>query len=93
MALLRLGCLLDEGAYPAIDELRAIGCTTRIGLRVASWLDDVSAALTGDEAAARRVIHAAPQVLVETRKILAERYRDRDWLRDPAAYEMRARRR
>ena len=93
MALLRLGCLLDEGAYPAVDELRAIGRTTRIGQRIASWLDDVSAALSGDEAAGRRVVQAAPQVLVETRAILAERYRDRDWLRDPTAYEMRARRR
>jgi hypothetical protein len=93
MALLRLGCLLDQGAYPATDELNAIGRTTRIGQRIASWLDDVNAALGGDETAARRVVQAAPQVLVETRAILAERYRDRDWLRDPAAYEMRARRR
>jgi hypothetical protein len=92
-ALLRLGCLLDEGAYPAVDELRAIGRTTRIGLRIASWLDDLGAGVGGDEAAARRTLHAAPQVLIETRTILAERYRDRDWLRDPTAYEMRARRR
>ena len=93
MALTRLGCLLDEGAYPAVDELRAIGRSTRIGQRIKSWLDDVQLAVSGDATAARRVLNAASQVLVETRTILAERYRDRDWLRDPAAYEMRSRRR
>ena len=93
MALSRLGCLLDEGAYPAVDELRAIGRSTRIGQRIKTWLDDVQIAVGGDSTAARRVLHAAPQVLEETRVILAERYRDRDWLRDPAAYEMRVRRR
>ena len=92
-SLLRLGCLLDEGAYPGVDELRAIGRVTRVGQRISAWLDDMLSGVSGDAAAARRVINATPQVLEETRTILAERYRDRDWLRDPATYEMRVRRR
>jgi len=92
-ALLRLGCLLDEGAYPAVDELRAVGRVTRVGQRIEVWLNDLTPALGGDDAAARRVLSATSQVLEETRTILAERYRDRDWLRDTLAYEMRGRRR
>ncbi len=93
VALLRIGCLVDEGAYPPIDELNATGRTTRVGQRVSGWLDDLARALSGDNAAARRATRASGQVLEETRRILAERFRDRNWLRDPLLYEARATRR
>jgi len=91
-ALLRLACLLDEGSYPPIDWLRSAAAPTRIGMRLGGWLDDLTAALSGDEVAARRTVHANEQALEEVRQIIRERYADRDWLRDPAGYELRARR-
>ena len=92
-ALLRIACLLDHGAHPTAERLEVDGSDTRIGLRLVHWLDDLRAALGGDATAGRRSVNAAEQVLAEVRSILAERYRDRDWLRDPASYELRSRRR
>ena len=91
-ALLRLACLMDEGAYPPADWLRDEATGTRIGLRLGAWLDDLSAGLAGDDAAGRRTVSASSQVLEEVRAVLRERYADRDWLRDPEVYELRARR-
>lgn len=91
-ALLRLACLMDEGAYPPADQLRSAAAETRIGLRLRAWLDDLATGLTGDDAAGRRTVNASPQVLEEVRLILRERYADRPWLRDPAGYELRTRR-
>jgi hypothetical protein len=91
-ALLRLACLMDEGAYPPADWLRSAATGTRIGMRLGAWLDDLTAGLSSDDAAARRAVNAVDQVLEEVRLVLRERYADRDWLRDPAVYELRARR-
>lgn len=91
-SLLRLACLMDQGAYPPADRLRSEAADTRIGMRISGWLDDVSAGFTGDDAAGRRSVNAGPQVLEEVRLVLRERYADRPWLRDPASYELRVRR-
>ncbi len=91
-SLLRLACLMDEGAYPPADRLRSEAAPTRIGMRLDAWLNDLSAGFAGDAAAARRAVNASEQVLEEVRLILRERYADRAWLRDPAGYELRTRR-
>ena len=91
-ALLRLACLMDGGAYPTADRLRVEAASTRIGLRLNAWLDDLAAGLAADQTAGRRAANAAEQVLEEVRLVLRERYADRAWLRDPASYELRARR-
>ena len=91
-ALLRLACLMDEGAYPPADRLRSEAAETRIGLRLRGWLDDLSAGFAGNDAAGRRAVNASAQVLEEVRLVLRERYADRPWLRDAASYELRARR-
>jgi hypothetical protein len=91
-ALLRLGCLLDHGAYPTGELLRSEASDTRIGMRLGVWLDDLGSGLGGDEAAGRRAASAVEQVLEEVRTVLRERYASRDWLVDPAAYELRSRR-
>lgn len=91
-ALLRLACLIDHGAHPTAERLRSEAAQTRIGLRLGAWLDDVGAAVGGDDAAGRRASNAGPQVLEEVRLVLRERYADRAWLRDPAVYELRTRR-
>lgn len=91
-ALLRLACLMDDGAHPPTELLRAEAAETRIGQRLRAWLDDLGAGLTGDEAAGRRTVNASTQVLDEVRLVLRERYADRDWLRSPADYQLGARR-
>ncbi len=88
-ALCRLACVHDEGDHPTLDLLVAVARGTRIGKRVATWLDDLAAALGGDAAATRRVLAAADQVLREVAGVLGELYRDRPWLRDPEAYALR----
>jgi len=91
-ALLRLACLIDEGAYPPADRLRSEAAETRIGLRIGAWLNDLLAGLAGDDVAGRRSDTASEQVLEEVRLVLRERYADRPWLQEPAVYELRARR-
>jgi hypothetical protein len=89
-ALCRLACAYDEGDHPTVDLLLPAARRTRIGRRVATWLDDLAAALAGDAAATRRVLAAADQVLREVSGVLGENYRDRPWLRDPEAFALRA---
>ena len=91
-ALLRLSCLMDEGAYPPAEQLRAQATDTRIGQRLGGWLDDLLAGVAGDAAAGRRAVNASLQVLEEVRIVLRERYSDREWLRSPTDYELRSRR-
>src|SRR5690606_4587400 len=88
-ALCRLACFDDSGAYPPAAYLRAAARGTRLGRRIATWLDDLPRAVGGDEAAARRVVAARDQVLEEARTILGERYRERPWLREPEAFSLR----
>jgi hypothetical protein len=89
-AVCRIACAYDGGDYPPPEFLVAEAKTTRIGRRIASWLDDVAPALGGDEAAARRVSGAREQVLREVSTVLAERYGDKPWLREPEAFALRA---
>ncbi|MCK9485608.1 MAG: hypothetical protein M0R73_02740 [Dehalococcoidia bacterium] len=88
-ALCRLACFEDGGAYPPAAHLRAAARQTRLGRRIATWLDDLPRAVGGDEAASRRVVSARDQVLEEARTVLGERYRDRHWLREPEAFTLR----
>lgn len=88
-ALCRLACFDDHGGYPPAAYLRVAARQTRLGRRIATWLDDLPRAIGGDEAAARRVLGARDQVLEEARMILGERYRDRPWLREPEAFMLR----
>jgi len=89
-ALARLACAYDEGDHPTVDLLLPVARQTRIGRRLASWLDDLGAAVAGDAPATRRVAAAAEQVLREVAAVLGELYRDRPWLREPEAYALRA---
>jgi hypothetical protein len=89
-ALCRLACAWDDGAYPLTEYLRAAAAETRIGRRVAPWLDDFGPAIGGDEAATRRVLGSREQALAEVRAVLGERFRARPWLTDPEAYALRA---
>ena len=91
-ALLRLACLMDDGAHPPAELLCSEAAETRIGQRLGGWLDDLGAGLAGDEAAARRAVNASAQVLEEVRTVLRERYADRDWLRSPVEYQLGSRR-
>lgn len=85
-ALCRLACFDAVGAYPPVAYLRAAAAETRLGRRLAPWLDDLVRAAGGDDASVPRILGSRGQVLEEARAILGERYRDRPWLRDPAAF-------
>ena len=89
-ALARIACVMDDGAYPPSDVLLPVARETRIGKRISGWFDGIVPAFGGDEAAARRVVSSADQVLVEVQDILAERYRSRPWLGEPEAFTLRA---
>jgi hypothetical protein len=89
-AICRLACFDDAGAYPPTQYLRAAAAGTRIGRRLGPWLDDLVRAVAGDDAAARRSMASADQVVEEVRIVLGELYRDRPWLRTPEAYALRA---
>jgi hypothetical protein len=88
-AVCRIACVFDSGDHPPTEFLFAEAKTTRIGRRLTSWLDDFAPALGGDEVAARRVTAARDQVQREIAAVLAERYGDRPWLRDPEAFALR----
>jgi len=89
-AVCRIACFDDAGSYPPLQHLRAVASETRLGRRLAPWLDDLTRAIGGDDAAARRSISSGNQVIEETRIILGELYRDRPWLRTPEAFALRA---
>ena len=88
-ALCRIGCFVDDGAFPATEWLLPASRPTRIGKRIGQWMDGVVPALGGDEAAARRVSSSVDQVLAEVQEVLAERYRGRPWLAEPESYTLR----
>lgn len=89
-ALLRLAVAVEDGAHPPVAWLAAGSAETRIGRRLRSWIDDLAAAVGGDEAAARRVLAARQQALDEVAQVLGERWRGRPWLQSPEAYLLRA---
>jgi hypothetical protein len=88
-ALCRLACFDGTGGYPPVAYLRAVSRETRLGRRIATWVDDLAKAVAGDEAAVRRILASRDQVIEEARTFLGERYRDRPWLRDPDAFVLR----
>ena len=88
-ALCRIACFVDDAAYPATEWLLPAARPTRIGKRIGDWMDGVQPGLRGDEAAARRVVSSAGQVLAEVQEVLAERYRGRPWLAEPEVYTLR----
>ena len=89
-AACRIACFDEGGAYPPAEHLRTVAADTRLGRRLVTWFDDLTAAVGGDAPAARRAVSAGDQVIEETRKILGEVYRDRLWLRTPEAFALRA---
>ncbi|MGE3962286.1 MAG: hypothetical protein AB7F65_11460 [Dehalococcoidia bacterium] len=89
-AVCRIACFDDAGSYPPAEHLRTVAAETRLGRRIATWLDDLVRAVGGDDAAARRAMSAGDQVIEETRTVLGELYRDRPWLRTPEAFALRA---
>jgi len=91
--LARIACLLDEGGHPPLAWLLPGASETRLGRRVASWLDDLARALAGDEAATRRVVASRDAVLEQTHVLVAHRVGERPWMRDPAGFALRPPRR
>ncbi|MPZ99077.1 MAG: hypothetical protein GEU80_07005 [Dehalococcoidia bacterium] len=89
-ALCRLSCVVEDGTHPPLEWLLPAARETRVGRRVASWLDDLGASFGGDEAATRRVAAAREQVLREVETVLGEHWGDRPWVRAPEAAALRA---
>ena len=75
-ALARLACLLDEGAHPTADWLRAAARGTALGRRIAPWLDAPAPAGAG-------------AVLEEAARALRRDFAGREWLRDPEGHAFR----
>ena len=75
-ALARLACLLDAGAHPTADWLRAAARGTALGRRIAPWLDAPAPAGAG-------------AVLEEASRALRGRFAGREWLRDPEGHAFR----
>lgn len=88
-ALCRIACFMDEGAYPPADLLLAAARPTRIGRRLAAWLDGLVPALGGDAVAARRVTGSLGQALAEVQEVIAERFRGRPWLGESETFALR----
>ena len=88
-ALGRLACVLSDGCHPPAEYLLAAARETPLGQRIASWLDDLPAAASGDPRAARWIRESCTGVLREAEQALRAEYAGRDWLDDPEAYALR----
>jgi hypothetical protein len=88
-ALCRIACVLEEGAHPPAEWLAPASRTTRLGARIASWLDDLPAAVGGDARAARWIRDSGQGVLREVATLLRAEFAGRDWLDDPLAQAIR----
>lgn len=91
-ALARLACLLDEESHPPLAWLLPAARETRLGRRIWSWFDDLALAISGDEAAERRVVNARDAVLDQARMLVRQRIGERPWLQEPASYLLNPRR-
>lgn len=89
-ALCRLACVLEGGSHPPAEWLLAAARETALGKRLASWLDDVPAAVAGEPRAARWVRESGGGVLREAAAALRAEFAGRDWLDDPMAQTFRA---
>lgn len=84
-ALTRIACVLEEGIHPPARWLLPAARETDLGGRITSWLDDLPAAASGDEAAARRVRDGCDAVLRAATSALHPRFGSADWLLSPEA--------
>ncbi len=87
--LARLACVLEEGSHPPTEWLLPAARETRLGKRIAPWLDDLVAAVAGDARAARWTRESGAGVLREVAATLHAEFAGRDWLRDPETYALR----
>jgi hypothetical protein len=87
--LARLACVLEEGTHPPTEWLLPAARETRLGKRIASWLDDIVPAVAGDARAARWTRESGAGVLREVAAVLRTEFAGRDWLRDPETYALR----
>ena len=88
-AVTRLACVLEDGTHPPAEWLLSAARETRLGKRIASWLDDLGPALGGDERARRWVADGAPGLLREVAAALRPEFGDREWLLDPERFALR----
>lgn len=88
-ALARLACVLADGCHPPAESLLQAARETPLGQRIASWLDDLPSAASGEPRAARWVRESCTGVLREAEQALRAEYAGRDWLDDPEAYALR----
>lgn len=88
-AVCRLACVLEYGSHPPAEWLAPAARVTRLGQRVASWLDDLAPAIGGDERAARWIRDSGGGVLRELVAVLRAEFAGRDWLDDPLAQAIR----
>ena len=88
-AICRLACILEEGSHPPAEWLVPAARATQLGKRVASWLDDLTPAIGGEERAARWVRDSGAGVLREVTSALRTEFSGRDWFNDPAAQTVR----
>ncbi|MBX7111393.1 MAG: hypothetical protein K1X87_06045 [Dehalococcoidia bacterium] len=89
-ALCRLACVLEGGSHPPAEWLLAAARETTLGRRLASWLDDVPSAVSGDQRPARWIRDSGAGVLREAAAALRAEFAGRDWLDDPIAQTIRA---
>jgi len=87
--LARLACVLEEGTHPPTEWLLPAARETRLGKRIAPWLDDVVPAVAGDARAARWTRESGAGVLREVATVLRTEFAASDWLRDPETYALR----
>lgn len=87
--LARLACVLEEGTHPPTEWLLPAARATRLGRRIAPWLDDVVPAVSGDTRAAQWTRESGAGVLREVAGALHAEFAGRDWLRDPETYALR----
>ena len=88
-AVTRLACVLEDGTHPPAEWLLPAARETRLGKRIASWLDDLGPALGGDERAQRWIADGAQGVLREAAAALRPEFGGREWLRDPERFALR----
>ncbi len=88
-ALTRLACVLDDGSHPPPEWLAPAARETRLGKRIAPWLDDLGPAAGGDDRAAGWIREASMGVLREAASVLQVEFAGRDWFTDPESYALR----
>jgi hypothetical protein len=88
-AVCRIACVMDAGSHPPAEWLAPAARATRLGARIASWLDDLPAAIGGDARAARWIRDSGQGVLREVVTLLRPEFAGREWLDDPLGQAIR----